>query len=162
MPTDERSPEAPARGTAGGSGRPRAGSGPLRVLGAVVLVLLAALTLREVASLIVPVLFGLFLALVACLACSTGAPPPRKVAGLPGLLASFGRSERGVDFRAIDGKPTHLFFSLFAPENSAGAHLKALARISRIFKNPAFRDAILKAPGAEEIFRLIEAEDAKY
>ena len=88
--------------------------------------------------------------------------PHGKVAGLPGLLASFGRSERGVDFRAIDGKPTHLFFSLFAPENSAGAHLKALARISRIFKNPAFRDAILKAPGAEEIFRLIEAEDAKY
>jgi PTS system nitrogen regulatory IIA component len=88
--------------------------------------------------------------------------PHGKVAGLPGLLASFGRSERGVDFRAIDGKPTHLFFSLFAPENSAGAHLKALARISRIFKNPAFRDAILKAPGAEEIYRLIEAEDAKY
>lgn len=88
--------------------------------------------------------------------------PHGKVAGLPGLLASFGRSERGVDFRAIDGKPTHLFFSLFAPENSAGAHLKALARISRIFKNPAFRDAILKAPGAEEIFRLIEVEDAKY
>ena len=67
-----------------------------------------------------------------------------------------------MDFRAIDGKPTYLFFALFAPENSAGAHLKALARISRIFKNPAFRDAILKAPGAAEIYRLIEAEDAKY
>ncbi len=88
--------------------------------------------------------------------------PHGKVPGLPGLLASFGRSERGVDFRAIDGKPTFLFFSLFAPENSAGAHLKALARISRIFKNPAFREAILKAGSADEIFRLIEAEDAKY
>jgi PTS system nitrogen regulatory IIA component len=88
--------------------------------------------------------------------------PHGKVPGLPALVASFGRSERGVDFRAIDGKPTFLFFSLFAPENSAGAHLKALARISRIFKNPAFRDAILKAGGADEIYRLIEAEDAKY
>jgi nitrogen PTS system EIIA component len=88
--------------------------------------------------------------------------PHGKVTNLPGLMASFGRSVEGVDFRAIDGKPTHLFFALFAPENSAGAHLKALARISRIFKNPAFREAILKAPDAAEVYRLIEAEDAKY
>jgi PTS system nitrogen regulatory IIA component len=88
--------------------------------------------------------------------------PHGKVPGLPGLMASFGRSTQGIDFRAIDGRPTHLFFTLFAPENSAGAHLKALARISRIFKNPGFREAILKAPGAEDVYRLIEAEDAKY
>jgi len=88
--------------------------------------------------------------------------PHGKVPGLSGLMASFGRSPEGIDFRAIDGRPTHLFFTLFAPENSAGAHLKALARISRIFKNAAFRDAIMKARTAEEIYRLIEAEDAKY
>jgi PTS system nitrogen regulatory IIA component len=88
--------------------------------------------------------------------------PHGKVPGLPALMASFGRSVPGIDFRAIDGRPTHLFFALFAPENSAGAHLKALARISRIFKNPGFRDAILKAGSAEDIYRLIEAEDAKY
>jgi PTS system nitrogen regulatory IIA component len=88
--------------------------------------------------------------------------PHGKVPGLPGLMASFGRSPGGVDFRAIDGRPTHLFFALFAPENSAGAHLKALARISRIFKNAAFREAILRAPSAAEIYRLIETEDAKY
>ncbi len=88
--------------------------------------------------------------------------PHGKMPGLPALVASFGRSVPGVDFRAIDGRPTHLFFTLFAPENSAGAHLKALARISRIFKNPSFRDAIMKAATAEEVYRLIETEDAKY
>ena len=88
--------------------------------------------------------------------------PHGKVSGLPALLASFGRSVEGVDFRAIDGRPTNLFFALFAPENSAGAHLKALARISRIFKNATFRESIMKASDAAEIFRLIEAEDAKY
>jgi PTS system nitrogen regulatory IIA component len=88
--------------------------------------------------------------------------PHGKVPGLPALVASFGRSVGGVDFRAIDGRPTHLFFTLFAPENSAGAHLKALARISRIFKNASFRDAILRAGDAGEVYRLIEAEDAKY
>jgi nitrogen PTS system EIIA component len=88
--------------------------------------------------------------------------PHGKVTGLPGLTASFGRSTAGVDFRAIDGKPTHLFFALFAPENSAGAHLNALARISRIFKSAVFRESILRAPTAAEIYRLIETEDAKY
>jgi PTS system nitrogen regulatory IIA component len=88
--------------------------------------------------------------------------PHGKIAGLPALVASFGRAPGGIDFRSIDGRPAHLFFALVAPENSAGAHLKALARISRIFKNPAFREAILKAEGPEEIFRLIEAEDGRY
>src|SRR5512138_2360087 len=88
--------------------------------------------------------------------------PHGKVPGLPGLIAAFGRSTQGIEFRAIDGRPTHLFFTLFAPENSAGAHLKALARISRIFKNQIFRDTLLRAPGADEVYRLIEAEDAKY
>jgi PTS system nitrogen regulatory IIA component len=88
--------------------------------------------------------------------------PHGKVAGLPALVASFGRAPQGIDFRAIDGQPTYLFLTLIAPENSAGAHLKALARISRIFKNPSFRETILKAAGPEEIFRLIEAEDGRY
>ena len=88
--------------------------------------------------------------------------PHGKLSGVPGLLATFGRKRAGVDFAAIDGKPTQLFFVLFAPDNSAGLHLKALARISRLFKQPQFRQAILAAEGAPGIFRLISEEDAKY
>jgi len=88
--------------------------------------------------------------------------PHGKLPGITGLLAAFGRSRKGVDFAAIDGKPTSLFFVLFAPENSAGIHLKALARISRLFKGAPFRKAIMEAPGAAEIFKLISEEDAKY
>jgi nitrogen PTS system EIIA component len=88
--------------------------------------------------------------------------PHGKLPGLPGLLAAFGRKRTGVDFAAIDGSPTYLFFVLFAPDNSAGLHLKALARISRLFKQPQFRRSILAANGAEGIFRLISEEDAKY
>ncbi len=87
--------------------------------------------------------------------------PHGKLAGLPQLMASFGVARDGVDFDAIDGKPTYLFFALVAPENSAGIHLKALARISRLFKNPQFRQAILAAQGPEEIYRLIAEEDAR-
>ena len=88
--------------------------------------------------------------------------PHGKLAGLPGLLAAFGRSRAGIDFQAIDGKPTYLFFVLFAPENSAGIHLKALARISRLFKTPSFRAAVLEAKDAAAIHRQIADEDAKY
>lgn len=88
--------------------------------------------------------------------------PHGKLPGLSGLLASFGRSKEGVDFAAIDGRPTSLFFVLFAPENSAGIHLKALARISRIFKSPQFRQSIMDAPDAKAIYGLISQEDAKY
>ena len=88
--------------------------------------------------------------------------PHGKLPGIPGLLAAFARKKGGVDFASIDGKPTQLFFVLFAPENSAGLHLKALARISRLFKQPGFRQAILDADGAGGIFRLISEEDAKY
>lgn len=88
--------------------------------------------------------------------------PHGKLAGLPALMASFGRSKGGVDFKAIDGKPTYIFFALFAPENSAGVHLKALARISRVFKSSSFRETIMRAKDAAEIYRLIDAEDSKY
>ncbi|MBX5480987.1 MAG: PTS sugar transporter subunit IIA [Myxococcaceae bacterium] len=87
--------------------------------------------------------------------------PHGKLSGLSQLMASFGVARRGVDFEAIDGKPTYLFFALVAPENSAGIHLKALARISRLFKNPRFRESILKAQTAEDIYRLIAEEDAR-
>jgi len=88
--------------------------------------------------------------------------PHGKLPGIPGLLAAFARKRSGVDFAAIDGKPTYLFFVLFAPDNSAGLHLKALARISRLFKQPQFRQSILNADGAPAIYRLISEEDAKY
>jgi PTS system nitrogen regulatory IIA component len=87
--------------------------------------------------------------------------PHGKLPGISGLIAAFARSRKGVDFASIDGKPTYLFFVLFAPENSAGLHLKALARISRLFKQPQFRQSILAAAGAAEIFRIISEEDAK-
>lgn len=87
--------------------------------------------------------------------------PHGKLPGMVQLTASFGVSRSGIDFEAIDGKPTHLFFALVAPENSAGVHLKALARISRLFKNPGFRQNILQAKTADEIYQLIAHEDSR-
>jgi nitrogen PTS system EIIA component len=87
--------------------------------------------------------------------------PHGKMAGLGQLYAAFGVSHAGVDFASIDKRPTQHFFALLAPENSAGVHLKALARVSRLFRGALLRDAILAAPNAAEIYRLISEEDAR-
>jgi PTS system nitrogen regulatory IIA component len=88
--------------------------------------------------------------------------PHGKVAGLPKLLAGFARSPRGVDFASIDGQPTYLFFLLVVPEHSGGMHLKALARISRFFRDAGFRKALMEAETREDVLRAIEEEDAKF
>jgi PTS system nitrogen regulatory IIA component len=87
--------------------------------------------------------------------------PHGKLAGVPGVIAAFGRSKAGIDFAAVDGKPARLFFLLFAPENSAGIHLKALARISRLLRSASFRQSILEAPDRAAIHRLIVQEDSQ-
>ena len=88
--------------------------------------------------------------------------PHGKLPGLRRVFAAFGRTRAGIDFQSLDGKPTHLFFLLVAPEDSAGAHLKALARISRLLKDEAFRSRLMAAPDADELFRIIRTEDEKY
>jgi PTS system nitrogen regulatory IIA component len=88
--------------------------------------------------------------------------PHGKLDTLQRMLGCVGRSTRGVDFDSLDGKPTHLFFVLVAPENSTGQHLKALARISRVFKDGEFRQRLLRAPTQAEIFRVLVEEDAKH
>lgn len=87
--------------------------------------------------------------------------PHVRVPGLPVLRASFGRSRAGIDFSAIDSKPTFLFFTLFSPEKPAGIHLTALARISQILRAPSLRESLRNAKDAAEIYQIIEAEDAK-
>jgi PTS system nitrogen regulatory IIA component len=88
--------------------------------------------------------------------------PHGKLPQLTQLVLSFGRSLKGVDFDSMDGKPSHLFFMLLAPTNSAGLHLKALAKISRMLMSQAFRDNLMKAKGAQEIFRLVAERDAEF
>lgn len=78
------------------------------------------------------------------------------------MTAAFGRSSRGVDFQSIDGKPAHIFFMLVAPEEMAGPHLKALARISKLLKEPSRRKAFLEAKTREGIYRLISEGDEKF
>jgi nitrogen PTS system EIIA component len=88
--------------------------------------------------------------------------PHGKLKEIKGIICSFGRTKAGVDFQSIDEKPTHLFFLLLAPEDSASEHLQALARLSRLLKDGHLRKRLLEADSKKELYRIITEEDAHY
>ena len=83
-------------------------------------------------------------------------PSVERVSGL------FARSLQGVDFGSLDGAPTYLFFTLIAPQDAAADHLKALARISRLLKDPDLRHRLLAATSSQELYNIIAIEDQKF
>ncbi len=126
--------------------------------------------LEELAATLIPGSEGLELATVVDVLMererlgSTGigdnvAIPHGKLADLSALKLAFGRSLKGVDFESMDGKLTHLFFLLLAPINSAGLHLKALAKISRMLMNATFRENLMQAPQGQDIYQLLATKD---
>ncbi len=87
--------------------------------------------------------------------------PHGKSEGVKELVAAFGISEKGVDFDSLDGEKVFIFFLLVAPEDSAGPHLKALARISRLLKDRYFRDTLKAAKDEKTLLKIIKQEDSK-
>ncbi len=88
--------------------------------------------------------------------------PHGKLGKIRDIIVAFGRSREGVDFQSRDSKPAHLFFLLVTPADMPGEHLKTLARISRILKNPVLRDNLRHAARRQDLQRLICEEDGKY
>ena len=78
------------------------------------------------------------------------------------LVAAFGISRTGVKFDSLDGEPVRIFFLLVAPEDSAGPHLKALARISRLLKDKHFRDGLTASTSAEQVLKIVRDEDERH
>lgn len=87
--------------------------------------------------------------------------PHGKLNGLENIILVFGKSNEGIDFDSIDGKPVNLIFLLVAPSNSAGVHLKALARLSRLLKDKNFRQELIDASDAQSLYNIIANEDEK-
>ncbi|MFA5146263.1 MAG: PTS sugar transporter subunit IIA [Candidatus Omnitrophota bacterium] len=87
--------------------------------------------------------------------------PHAKSQNVKELVAAFGLSQKGVNFDSLDGEAVYIFFLLLAPEESAGPHLKALARISRMLKDKYFRELLRKAKDEKEVLHIIQEEDAK-
>ncbi len=87
--------------------------------------------------------------------------PHAKTNAVKKLVAAFGICHQGVNFEALDGEPVYILFLLVAPEDSAGPHLKALARISRLLKDKFFRESLKQLSDEKAILKMILDEDAK-
>lgn len=88
--------------------------------------------------------------------------PHGKYKDLESLVLGFGFSRKGVDFESLDGRPTHIFFLLLTPENSAGIHLKLLARISKLLRDDDIKTRLMQAENAEDVLAVIAEEDKEF
>jgi PTS system nitrogen regulatory IIA component len=89
--------------------------------------------------------------------------PHAKYEGLDGMVMAAGVSRNPVDYGSLDGKPVRLFFLLIAPESAAGAHVRALSRLSRVMRDPALRSRLIEASDEVAFFRVLgEAEHAAH
>lgn len=81
--------------------------------------------------------------------------PHARIEQLKAPIGAFVRLHEGVDFDAIDGRPCDLIFMLLAPIASGADHLRALAQVSRAFRNADFRNALRNASDAGAVSALL-------
>lgn len=72
--------------------------------------------------------------------------PHVKLNALRGIVCLFARLEEPIEYESHDGERVDLVFMLLAPEDASGDHLKALARISRLVREPSILDELRRAP----------------
>jgi PTS system nitrogen regulatory IIA component len=74
--------------------------------------------------------------------------PHVKLNALQEIVCLFARLEVPIEYESHDGQPVDLVFMLLAPEDASGDHLKALARISRLVREPSILDDLRNASDA--------------
>jgi fructose-specific phosphotransferase system IIA component len=82
--------------------------------------------------------------------------PHAKTKSAKGIVIAFGRSEKGIDFDAMDHKPVKLFFLIAAPEDAIGAHLNVMARLSYLMKSEENREKLLNASSPGDVLELMD------
>jgi len=83
--------------------------------------------------------------------------PHVKFKSLKSIICIFARLTTPIDFESSDGEPVDLVFLLLAPEHAGGDHLKALARISRLVREPIALEKLRAAPDKAALKTLLTA-----
>ena len=81
--------------------------------------------------------------------------PHARIPGLKKPVGALARLHNGVDFDSIDGRPCDLIFMLLAPMAAGADHLRALAQVSRAFRNAEFREAVRGTADADALEKLV-------
>jgi nitrogen PTS system EIIA component len=86
--------------------------------------------------------------------------PHGKLPDLGSLFGLFARLDRPVDFESLDGQPVDLIFLLLAPEGAGADHLKALARVARLLRDPDIARKLRESHDAEAIYAVLALPSA--
>jgi nitrogen PTS system EIIA component len=86
--------------------------------------------------------------------------PHGKLAKVEKLFGLFARLARPVDFEALDGQPVDLVFLLLAPETAGADHLKALARVARLLRDPDVARKLRESRDAEALYAVLAVPSA--
>jgi PTS system nitrogen regulatory IIA component len=86
--------------------------------------------------------------------------PHGKLAKLGKMFGLFARLDRPIDFEALDGQPVDLIFLLLAPEEAGADHLKALARVARLLRDPEIARKLRDSRDAEAMFAVLTLPSA--
>ncbi len=81
--------------------------------------------------------------------------PHGKLAKLAQVFGLFARLERPIDFEALDGQPVDLIFLLLAPEGAGADHLKALARVARLLRDPEVAQKLRSSHDADALYAVL-------
>ena len=87
--------------------------------------------------------------------------PHGKLAKLDKLFGLFARLDRPIDFEALDGQPVDLVFLLLAPETAGADHLKALARVARLLRDPEVAHKLRESRDAEALYAVLTMEPTR-
>jgi nitrogen PTS system EIIA component len=86
--------------------------------------------------------------------------PHGRLGDIPGVRLVLGTHHAGVDFDAVDGRPVHILVGVLAPDGQASQHLKVLARVSRLLRDPQLREQLMSAESPSDAYRaLIETDE---
>nr|WP_047580584.1 PTS IIA-like nitrogen regulatory protein PtsN [Methylobacterium sp. ZNC0032] len=85
--------------------------------------------------------------------------PHGRMPGIERLVGLFARTEKPIDFDALDGQPVDIIFVLIAPEGAGADHLKALARVARVLRNQSVLEQVRKVRDPAAIYAIL-AESA--
>lgn len=81
--------------------------------------------------------------------------PHGKLPKLDRLFGLFARLERPIDFESLDGQPVDLIFLLLAPEGAGADHLKALARVARLLRDPDVANKLRESRDADALYAVL-------
>lgn len=87
--------------------------------------------------------------------------PHGKCNAVKDLVMALGISREPIEFQSIDGKPVSIIILLISPLDQTGPHIQALARISRLMLDAAFKSALEQVPSAEAAYKLLHERESE-